>query len=243
MLLFNEEEDFSENKVLIGLSGGINSAAVLVWVCDLPADYKPKELHLFYSHLKEHSPDTLQFVLDLWTYAKSKCQNVFYKQIDNSVLDFFKSENFIPHPMFSPCTNKLKIEPMNAYKREHGIDVDLIGYVREEARRIKRMQVKDKNFSEKRFPISGWDNEFCFPYVKNAIGWYPEIYDITENKKRVFKHNNCLPCKNMNQKDFEAVEKYYPKYASEAQRLADDLHSHWGRVEGQTVGCSFCEFD
>lgn len=229
--------------MLIGLSGGINSAAILVWVCDLPDDCKPKELHLFYSHFKEHSPDTLQFVLDLWTYAKGKCQNVFYKQIDNSVLDFFKGEKFIPHPKFSPCTSNLKIEPMNAYKREHGIDVDLIGYVREEARRIKRMQTKDKNFNEKRFPISGWDNEFCFPYVKNAIGWYPKIYDIREKGKRVFKHNNCLPCKNMNQNDFESVEKYYPKYASEAQRLADELDSHWGRIEGQTIGCSFCEFD
>jgi len=44
MLLFDDFEDFSEKKVMIGLSGGINSAAVLIWVCNLPGDCKPKEL-------------------------------------------------------------------------------------------------------------------------------------------------------------------------------------------------------
>jgi 3'-phosphoadenosine 5'-phosphosulfate sulfotransferase (PAPS reductase)/FAD synthetase len=243
MLLFDDFEDFSEKKVMIGLSCGINSAAVLIWVCNLPDDCKPKELHLFYSHFKEYSPDTLQFCLDLWSYAQKHCPSVIYKQIDNSIIDYFRGENMIPHPMLSPCTRKLKIHPMNEYKREHGIEIDMIGYVRDEARRYIRMKGKDPNFDEKRFPILGWNNEWCFAYVKNAIGWYPEIYDIVEKGKRVFKHNNCLPCKNMNTKDFRLVEKYYPKYASEAQKLAEELGTYWGRDESVTVGCSFCEFD
>jgi len=102
MLLFEDIEDFSDKKALIGLSGGINSAAVLVWVCNLPDDCKPKELHLFYSHFREHSPDTLQFCLDLWSYAKERCPNVIYKQIDNSILSFFRDQKMIPHPMVSP---------------------------------------------------------------------------------------------------------------------------------------------
>ena len=61
--------DFHGKKVLIGLSGGINSMALLCWLGELPKELHPAELHLFYADFKEHSPDTLQFVLAGWTWA------------------------------------------------------------------------------------------------------------------------------------------------------------------------------
>ena len=48
---------------MIGLSGGINSMAVLCWLGELPTHKHPDELHLFYADFKEHSEDTIQFVL------------------------------------------------------------------------------------------------------------------------------------------------------------------------------------
>ena len=53
--------DYRSVKVMIGLSGGINSMAVLVWLAQY--ELRPKELHLFYAHFEEHSPGTLEFVL------------------------------------------------------------------------------------------------------------------------------------------------------------------------------------
>ena len=48
-------ESLSNEKVLIGLSGGINSMAVLCQLVE--SGVKPKELHLFYCHFEEHSPE------------------------------------------------------------------------------------------------------------------------------------------------------------------------------------------
>lgn len=49
-------KEFEDKNILIGLSGGINSAAVLLWLYE--SGVKPKSLHLFYAHFTEHSPDT-----------------------------------------------------------------------------------------------------------------------------------------------------------------------------------------
>lgn len=256
--MFIEYKDYSSQKVMIGLSGGINSMAVLLWLSQYPEEYKPKELHLFYAHFKEHSPDTEKFVLDGVAFAKAHFNNVFYEQTNNSVIEFFREQKMIPHPMVAPCTRLLKIEPMLMYMVQHKITIDLVGYVRQEMRRIKNMAKKSKGELkgdvviqgdiEKHFPIHSRSDQWCFDICEKHIGWYPAIYDIKENGKRVFKHNNCLPCKNMNQKDFDKVQKYYPEYMDKANRLAEELDAYWGRgvkkdKEQGTQTCSICAFD
>jgi 3'-phosphoadenosine 5'-phosphosulfate sulfotransferase (PAPS reductase)/FAD synthetase len=226
--------DYRNVKVMIGLSGGINSMAVLVWLANY--ELKPKELHLFYAHFGEHSPGTLEFVLAGVEYAKRNFETVIYKQTNNSVLDYFKEQKMIPHPTAAPCTRFLKIEPMVTYAFENGITVDLVGYVRTEKRRVKNMQSKgaDNLFMSKQFPILQQDNEWCFDVVKKEIGFYPAIYDIRNAKgKRVFTHNNCLPCKNMQIDDFEEVKEFFPDYWQKAMDLSTELQKYWGRSENE----------
>lgn len=258
--LFIEYQDYSNKKVLIGLSGGINSMAVLCWLANYPSEYKPKELHLFYAHFEEHSEGTLEFVLAGVEYAKKHFENVHYKQTNNSVVEFFREMKMIPHPTVAPCTRLLKIEPMMNYAKDNGIDIDLVGYVREEKRRIKNMWAKNPDTKNtKGFPIADKENEWCFQIVKKELGFYPAIYDLKDNTgKRIFAHNNCLPCKNWNKKNFAAGNEYYPEKMKPAIELANDLKKHWGRGEldiytrfdknewetndeGQT--CEHCAFD
>lgn len=116
----------------------------------------------------------------------------------------------------------------------------------------------DNLFMSKQFPILQEDNEWCFGVVKEAIGFYPAIYDIKWSDagfiqfvkdnlyrfddetqrlfkkkfgkdKRVFTHNNCLPCKNMEMSDLLAVEYFYPGYLQKAIELSEDLKKYWGR--------------
>ena len=165
---------------------------------------------------------------------KKHFKKVIYTQTNNSVLDFFKDQKMIPHPTSAPCTRILKIEPMITYAFENGITVDLVGYVRNEKRRIKNMESKGANnlFMSKEFPIFDQDNEWCFGVCKKEIGFYPAIYDIRNKKgKRIFKHNNCLPCKNMQMKDFEQVKEFYPEYWQRAMELSAYLNKYWGRSE------------
>lgn len=246
---------FSDQKVLIGLSGGINSMAVL---CDLiESGIEPKELHLYYAHFSEHSPDTFQFVADGIRLAKKRFDNVKVKITRNSVIKYFESQHMIPHPMKSPCSQNLKIIPMTEYCFQNGIKYDLVGYVKHELkRRGQRQQNKlEKGFfdAEKVYPIGEFTDEWCFEIVDRNIGWHPHIYDIKdENDKRIFKHNNCLPCKNMRPQDFAYVKKYYPKYYDEALSLSERLKKYWGRKEddfyfsfdnrelGQSSTCESC---
>jgi 3'-phosphoadenosine 5'-phosphosulfate sulfotransferase (PAPS reductase)/FAD synthetase len=236
--------DFSNKKVLIGLSGGINSASVLCWLSELPKEHHPAELHLFYADFKEHSDDTIQFVLDLVFWARSQFQNVVYVQTDNSVMDYFEENYFIPHPTNSPCSTDLKIEPMLKYCYENDIQIDLIGYVSKEISRYKRMMGKGVNdlFFSKQFPILGYDDEWCFQIVKKHIGWYPAIYDIYEKGKRVFTHNNCLPCKNMTPKQLQSVKRYFPGKYQRALEVEKSTGRYFGRSKNDT-GCAVCKFD
>ena len=82
------------NKIIIGLSGGINSMAVLCYVIEhfTEEQLKNLELHLFYAHFEEHSPDTYKFVKAGIRYAKEKVDNVFVKITRNSVLDYFEEQ-------------------------------------------------------------------------------------------------------------------------------------------------------
>lgn len=229
---------------MIGLSGGINSMAVLCWLGELPEAQRPKELHLFYADFKEHSPGTVQFVLDGVFWARGRFEKVEYIQTDNSVMDFFEESNMIPHPTNSACSRLLKIEPMLRYAYQNDIQIDLIGYVAKEVARAKRAIKAGQNdmFFKKEFPILGKDDNWCFEIVDRCIGWHPTIYDIMENGKRIFTHNNCLPCKNMTKKQLQAVSTYYPAYFERALQVEQETGSYFGRSKCDT-GCAVCNFD
>lgn len=242
--LSESPKDYSQAKVMIPLSGGINSAAVLAYLAEYhPEQLKPMELHLFYTHLQEHSPDTPKFVSACIRYARTKFKKVIVKIERYSVNRFFESQKMIPHPSISPCSVKLKIEPRERYVAENKIDFVLIGFVKEEFRRYKRQQKPEYFDAKNQYPILEMSDGDCFTLVKNTIGWYPAIYDIKENGKRMFTHNNCLPCKNMHGYQLERVAKYFPKYAERAMQTAAKIpNAYWGRDDVPDVfKCDVCE--
>ena len=253
--------NYEGKRVMIGLSGGINSAAVLAYLARF-VQYNPETLYLFHTNIIEHSPDTLDFVLANVEYARQHFPNVVYEQKDVSIIRFFDENNMIAHPSVSPCTRLLKIEPMVEFMARHEIDVDLVGYVRSEYGRIKRQALRGAK--RKAYPIAHINNEDCFSLVEKEIGWFPAIYrlmwndsrirpylhqyghelapqqrGVVENyarrgfgfdgSRRVFKHNNCLPCKNMHQWEIWLLRLFYPEHHREAMGLAEKLGSYWGR--------------
>lgn len=226
-------------KVLIGLSGGINSMALLCWL--KRSGIQPSELHLFYAHLEEHSPETFPFVKAGIRYAREHFENVFVRVTRNSVLRFFESQKMIPHPMVGVCSKALKISPMNAYAFDNDIHIDLVGYVRHEVKRRASKQASKLGNQldlfgglSKVFPISEFDNGWCFQIVDQEIGWHPPIYDILDEKGNpVFTHNNCLPCKNMEVKDMANVQKFYPDYHEKAMQTSSKINAYWGRDEAE----------
>lgn len=247
-LYLPEPVDYSSLRVAISLSGGINSAAVLCELGNHPVEYAPMELHLVYIHLREHSKDTFRFVADCMRWARKRFPNVLTRIYRHSVIDFFREKKFIPHPTLSPCTQELKISHLDTYDNDHFIDVKLIGWVREEFKRRMARASKYSNdnllfqiTSDKRYPIKHLENEWCFEIVREKIGWYPAIYDIRDaDGNRVFNHNNCLPCKNMDAKGMANVKRYFPDEHQDAMELSRKLNRHWGRKSDNI--CHSCEF-
>jgi hypothetical protein len=138
--------------------------------------------------------------------------------------------------MNSPCSKWLKIIPMQTYAFKNQIKYDLIGYVKHELkRRGERQQSKiQPTFFDaiKTYPIGQYTDEWCFEIVDKWIGWHPRIYDILDKKgKRIFKHNNCLPCKNMTNDDIQSVKEYYPEYYFQAIQLSKELKKYWVRSD------------
>jgi 3'-phosphoadenosine 5'-phosphosulfate sulfotransferase (PAPS reductase)/FAD synthetase len=250
--------------ILIGLSGGINSMAVL---CRLKeSGVKPKSIHLFYAHFSEHSPDTARFVIAGVRFARQHFENVFVRIERNSILSWFEKNKMIPHPAISPCSRILKIERINKYAFDHDLKIDLVGYVKHELKRRAAGQAKNKEvglFSlDKQYPIGDFTDEWCFEIVDRNIGWHPAIYDLMWDNpdfvswiglnfrfwppaiamdvkrragrhERVFKHNNCLPCKNMYPHEMIAIEFFFVFYYKNAMLLSDKLKKHWGRDKDQ----------
>ena len=227
---------------MLPLSGGINSAALLCQVGEeIPIERHPLELHLYYSHFTEHSPDTLRFVGALMRYARTRFKKVFTVITYNSVNDFFRQSKMIPHPSISPCSRQLKYLPAEAYFKKYDLDIDLIGFVKTDMKRFRNMQKRSKTAQ---FPILEWSKNDCLYYVKKTIGWYPAIYDLKdENGKDLFSHNNCLPCKNMHPKQLKLVAKYFPKHAKSATETANLIpNAYWGREDIPDIfKCDVCE--
>lgn len=275
-------QHLSGQKVLVGLSAGVNSMAVL---CHLKeSGVQPSELHLYYAHFEEHSPDSFKFVIDGVKFARKHFTNVIFKVERHSVLRWFEKNKMIPHPANSPCSRLLKIEKINAYGFEHGISIDLVGYVKHELKRRGDNQQKKKENGmfalDKQYPIGEFTDEWCFEIVKRNIGWCPAIYSfkwndlgfvhwVDKNKmdwadsireavnkrigkdKRVFNHNNCLPCKNMYPHELIAIQYFYFSYYKKAMELSsklklyfgrdkDEFYSTFGRDLGQESTCSSC---
>jgi len=272
-----QDHNYHSKKVMIGLSGGINSAAALVYLCE-EVDELPEDIYLYYSHLKEHSPDTKDFVLACVEYAKKHFKNVIFETSDNSMTEYCRNEfKGIPQPKITPCTKFLKLMQMTNFMEKHSIELDIVGYVRHEYSRMQR-QI-DRGVKNKDYLIAHLSDEDCFSIVKKHIGWYPDIYKLKwddnrisealekwgselhpkqyntiskyhnqgynnmRKSYRVFKHNNCLPCKNMHQWEIFLIRIFYPDYYKVAKDLEIELDSYWGRAEeilDENSDCAIC---
>lgn len=243
-------DDFSGQRVLVGVSGGINSAALLVHLLtEHPVEKRPKTLMLFAALLKEHPPGVErrgvnEFALDMMRWARARHPDVRLGVHRASVLAFFESEKFIPHPTLSPCTAALKLVPMARWSdSQGGHNVDLVGYVRGEQKRIDRQQARGA--VGKRYPIAHITNADCFALVREHIGYYPEVYDLTEEDgKPSFGNGNCIPCKNWGKKRIESGRRHYPGMMRRADDMAARIGAYWGRETTHAPdACAVCAFD
>jgi hypothetical protein len=107
---------------------------------------------------------------------------------------------------------------------------------------------------EKAYPIGEFSDEWCFAIVRQHIGWYPAIYALKDGKgKRLFNHNNCLPCKNGDVKHLKNVKAHFPEKHERAMETSRKIGAYWGRDKagfyaefgrelGQESTCENCQW-
>ena len=98
----------------------------------------------------------------------------------------------------------------------------------------------DKRIGE---ALKKWGHELDPKQRKTIKKYHKQGFNNMSQTYRVFKHNNCLPCKNMHQWELFMVRVFYKDQYDKAIKLAKKLGSHWGR-EGKEVNeltdCEIC---
>jgi hypothetical protein len=130
--------------------------------------------------------------------------------------------------------------------------LDLVGYVREERRRVERMRARGRSLSggAVRYPICHLSDAECLALVDRHLGWHPMIYDLRrEDGRPSFRHANCLPCKNMNAGQLAEVERHFPERMAAARAMAERVTQargepvYWGRPSDYPGDpCAVCAF-
>ena len=263
--------DYRNEKVCLGLSAGINSMTVLCWLANYeykPKDiyifyahfkeHSPKSLEFVLAgveYAKKHFDNvifecTQNSILEYFEQEKM-IPHPTYAPCTRAL----KIEPVHKFISYHNCTIDL-VGYIRSEKRR---------IVNMESKGVNDL------FLSKHFPISDLSDEDCFEIVKKEIGWYPEIYDLKWNdvgfmefvkanltrftediqrklvkklgtEKPVFKHNNCLPCKNMQIDDLLCVEYFYPEFYKQAMELSQKLQKHWGRDKDSFVDAFMTTF-
>lgn len=229
-------------KDIVFYSMGICSAYIACRLKDECAD----PICLF-SDTKREDEDTYRFgrqVAERWNL------NIVEASHGGDLWEMFVKQNFIPARQFSTCSLKFKILPSRAYLTANYEDAytgatELFphrtfekmgrvayGYDLGEERRVARTQANwDFKSLDVWFPLLEWQvsKQQCFGYFQQHGIEPPRMY-------KHFQHANCLPCKNFQKRDWEALAYHYPEKFAEAAIFEKQHGLRW-----MQDGCTLIE--
>ena len=195
-------------KHIVSWSGGKDSTAMLLRMIEL--DYKIDEIIFvdirFNNEIGGELPEMYEYIDRVEKYINRPITRIkseytfkdyFYKEYEKgkrkgSIYGF-------PHTLGGWCNSRLKIKPINKYKREVGDCLMYVGIATDEPKRLARMQKNEIS------PLAewGWTEQDCLQYLKEK-GLENPLY-------RKFKRTGCWFCPKQNKKSLEIVYRDYPK--------------------------------
>lgn len=195
-------------KHIVSWSGGKDSTAMLLRMIEL--DYKIDEIIFvdirFNNEIGGELPEMYEYIDQVEKYIQRPITRIkseytfkdyFYKEYEKgkrkgSIYGF-------PHTLGGWCNSRLKIKPINKYKREVGDCLMYVGIAADEPKRLARMQKNEVS------PLAewGWTEQDCLQYLKEK-GLENPLY-------KKFKRTGCWFCPKQNKKSLEIVYRDYPK--------------------------------
>lgn len=203
-------------KVMSNFSGGVGSA-----VASLCALEKYGDVELWFSDTLWEDPTSYEFISDF--------ENKFGVKVNRyclgiTPLELFEFKRMIPYNYRAPCTEVFKILPAIGFMRKNDITHQIIGYGKDEARRINRMKERDTHLTTKEFPLLELEEDAMF-YAKKWDITLPVLYS------KGFSHNNCGGrCIKQGVASWKLLRKEYPDRFEEV--------ALWEEKMQKLLGCS-----
>jgi len=195
-------------RYLVGLSGGKDSTAVMLWVIHESA-YPPESVEFVFSPTGLEAPVTLQYI----DFLSGHIQNAGYAPIRHILppMDFFQlaeHKHRFPSRKAQFCTDHLKIRPLRAYIATIPDQVISISGTRADestARAELPERAFDKAGHQVFRPILTWSEADVFAYLQKYHIPRNPLYDLG------FKRVGCLPCINSRKQELHLLATHFPE--------------------------------
>jgi len=195
-------------KYLVGVSGGKDSTAALLWVVH-ESGYAPSDVIVTFIDTGNEAAITYDYIRFLSDYIEQRG----YAPIRwlKPPLDFFalaKYKKRFPSPKARFCTEYLKIKPLEKFIASIKDEVVSISGVRADESRA-RAELPDRAFDIAGYqiyrPILRWTVEDVWAYLKEWGVPRNQLYDLG------FHRVGCFPCCMSRKSEVRLIAEYFPE--------------------------------
>ncbi|MCK5235672.1 MAG: phosphoadenosine phosphosulfate reductase family protein [Deltaproteobacteria bacterium] len=197
----------NDTEILINFSGGKDSTAMLLYICETLPQYKK---HIVYADTGWEHLDTWEWCQQLVRQARARYRlttaELEIHRVASSTKDFIsmvRQREMFPSPKYRQCTSDLKRGPIQTWLRNNIKSPHIISAMglrsEESAARAKKAQVSiNKTLTNSKrevidwLPIQDWPEEEVRRYVYSAgFGLHPVYNYLNRFSCRVCIFNNA----------------------------------------------------
>ncbi len=188
-------------KIGIGVSGGKDSTALLIWAIE---NFPNSKIYPIFADTGWEHPDTYDYLYYLEDTLGVHVYRVKSKKYAD-MIDLIRQKKMFPGPRRRICTYYLKIEPIRDFLIENNIKVHMQGTRKRESLTRKKMYSKyspseyypasifSAYYTQQmdiyfRFPLLEWDGREVLKYLKKHNIKLNPLY------QKGFRRVGCYPC-------------------------------------------------
>jgi len=214
-------------KHLVGLSGGKDSTAVMLWVIH-ESGYPPADVIFNFTDGHNEAPCTYDYI----TFLSAYTQQHGYAPIARLTpeLDFWQlaeKKHRFPSMKARFCTEYLKIKPLQAFIATINDQVILISGIRANES-AARSQLPERAFDAAGYqvfrPILTWSEQDVFDYLRRWNLPRNPLYDLGFNRV------GCFPCVNARKSEIRLIATHFPEVIDKIRQAEHDGHTFFART-------------
>lgn len=213
-------------KYLVGLSGGKDSTATMLWVIH-ESGYRPQDVISNFTDTGNEAPCTYDYVRFLSAYV----ERLGYAPVVwlRPELDFFelaRKKGRFPSIKARFCAEHLKIKPLQAYIASLDDEVVSISGVRADES-ARRSQLPERAFDKAGYqvfrPILSWSEKDVFAYLRRWSMPRNPLYDMG------FSRVGCFPCVNARKREIRLIATHFPEVIDRIREEEKNGHTFFAR--------------